>query len=266
MKKISAVISAGSLALALLAQTGCSQKDSNQLVMATNAEFPPFEYVNSDGNYEGIDIEIAEAIAAKLGKKLKIENMGFEDILDGVQSDKYDFGMAAMTVKPDRMEKVNFSDTYATGVQVVIVRSDSDYDKFEEFYDSFDSEGIPIQVKSGIKIGVQKGTTGNSYATADPNDWGFGDNNVVEFESGKDAVKALTEGRITAVIIDNEPAKTFVNENEGLNILEGAYADEDYAICVGKDNSELLGEINQAVAELQEDGTIDGILNKYIKS
>ncbi|MCM1298151.1 MAG: ABC transporter substrate-binding protein [[Eubacterium] siraeum] len=265
MKKLLTAALAGISVFSLLTIGGCSQNDDDRLVMATNAEFPPFEYVNSDGEYEGIDVEIAEAIASKLGKELKIENMKFEDILDGVQSNKYDFGMAAMTVKPDRMEKVNFSDTYAKGIQAVIVKSDSGYSKFEEFYDSFDSDGNPAQVKSGIKIGVQKGTTGESYSSADPDDWGFGSNNVAKYESGEEAIKALINGKITAVIIDNEPAKTFVGENEGLMILEGAYADEDYAICVSKDNSKLLGQINQAVAELQEDGTIDGILNKYIK-
>lgn len=266
MKKIITAIMAAASLLITLTLTGCSQKDSNQLVMATNAEFPPFEYVNSQGEFEGIDIEIAEAIAEKLGKSLKIENMRFEDILDGVQADRYDFGMAAMTVKPDRMEKVAFSNTYAKGVQVVIVREDSGYSKFEEFYESFDADGNPAQIKGGIKIGVQKGTTGESYSSADPIDWGFGSNNVAKYESGEEAIKALIDGKITAVIIDNEPAKAFVKENEGLVILKGAYTDEDYAICVGKDNSELLGQINRAVAELQEDGTIDDILDKYIKS
>lgn len=262
-KSLKAIMTAG-LVLTTLISTGCSQKDSNQLVMATNAEFPPFEYVNSDKNFEGIDIEIAEAIAARLGKKLKIESIAFESILDEVQAGKYDFGMAALTVRPDRMEKVNFSNTYATGVQVVVVKEDSGYTKFEEFYESFDEDGTPTKVKPGIKIGVQKGTTGDSYASADPEDWGFGANNVAEYEAGRDAVKALSEGKITAVIIDNEPAKAFIEENEGLCILDGAFTDEDYAVCVGKENSELLGQINQAIADLQEDGTIDKILNKYI--
>lgn len=264
MKKSLKAITAAGLVLTALISSGCSQKDSSQLVMATNAEFPPFEYVNSDGSFEGIDIEIAEAIAAKLGKKLKIESIPFENILDDVQSGKYDFGMAALTVKPDRMEKVNFSNTYANGVQVVIVRKDSGYNKFEEFYESFDGDGIPVSVKPGIKIGVQKGTTGESYSSAEPADWGFGSNNVAKYEAGREAVKALMDGKITAVIIDNEPAKAFVEGNEELCILEGEFTNEDYAVCVGKENSELLGQINQAINELQEDGTIDKILNKYI--
>ncbi len=265
MKKILSAISAAALLIASLSLSGCSSKNSDELVMATNAEFPPYEYVNEQGEYAGIDVEIAKAIADKLGKKLRIESIDFEDILDGVAAGKYDFGMAAMTVKPDRAAKVNFSNTYAKGVQKVIVRSDSEYDKFEEFYSSFDDDGNPTQVKSGIKIGVQKGTTGDSYASAEPKDWGFDSVNVVKYESGEKAIKGLLEGKITAVIIDDEPAKTFVSENEGLTVLDGAYADEDYAICVSKSNSELLGQINQAVAELQEDGTIDGIIRKYIK-
>ncbi len=265
MKKILSAISAAALLIASSSLCGCSSKNSDELVMATNAEFPPFEYIDEQGEYAGIDVEIAEAIAEKLGKKLRIESIDFEDILDGVAANKYDFGMAAMTVKPDRAAKVNFSNTYATGVQVVIVKSDSGYSKFEEFYSSFDADGNPERVKSGIKIGVQKGTTGDAYASDDPIDWGFGSENVAKYDSGEKAIQGLLEGKITAVIIDNEPAKAFVSENEGLTILDGAYADEDYAICVSKNNSELLGQINQAVKELQEDGTIDKIIGKYIK-
>lgn len=244
---------------------GCSIKNSNEIVMATNATFAPYEYLDENGEFAGIDIEIGQAIADKLGKKLVIKDIKFEDILDGVKEHTYDFGMAAITVDDERKEKVSFSNTYATGIQVVVVKSDSSFTSFNEFYSEFNGSGNPTKVKAGIKIGVQKDTTGDSYSSATPQNWGFGEENVIRYDSGDDAVKALLSGDITAVIIDNEPAKSFIDKNEGLKILDGAYTDEDYAIIVSKDNTELLGKINTAIAELEKDGTLDKIIGKYIK-
>lgn len=256
-----------SIVLALVIVIGCfaacGDKEENVLVMATNATFPPYEYVEG-GEFVGIDVEIAKAIADKLGMKLDIKDVDFGAIIDGVQSGKYDMGMAGMTVTDERLESVNFSTTYATGIQSVIVLADSEYASFEDFYTGFDANGDPAGVKEGIKIGVQQDTTGDIYSSDVPAKWGFGEDNVIRYKTGADAVQALKAGKVTAVIIDNEPAKAFVTANEGLKILDGEYTNEDYAICVAKENTELLDKINKALAELEADGTIDSIIKKYI--
>lgn len=261
MKKLIAVLLAAICIVTSFA--GCGKKNDT-LVMATNAAFPPYEY--KEGNdFAGIDVEIATAIAEKLGKKLEIADVEFGSIIGGVQTGKYDFGMAGMTVTDERKESVNFSDTYATGIQSVIVLADSEYKSFEDFYTGFDADGNPSGVKDGIKIGVQQDTTGDIYSSDDPAKWGFGDGNVVRYKTGADAVQALQTKKVTAVIIDNEPAKSFVSSNEGLKILDGEYTNEDYAICVAKENTELLDQINKALSELKQEGKIDEIIGKYIK-
>ena len=241
-------------------------EEPQKLVMATNASFPPYEFVGENGAYEGIDVEIAGKIAEKLGLELEIVDTEFGSIIGGVQSGKYDFGMAGMTVTEERKKSVDFSDSYATAVQVVIVAADSPYESFEEFYTGFDADENPTGVVEGIKIGVQQDTTGDIYSSDTPDNWGFGQENVIRYKTGNDAVEALKAGKVTAVIIDNEPAKSFVAANEGLNILEGAYAEEEYAICVAKENSDLLDQINTALQELTDDGVIADIVEKYIPS
>jgi polar amino acid transport system substrate-binding protein len=259
-----------SVVLALVIVLGCfaacggdKGETKTTLVMATNAAFPPYEYVEG-GEFVGIDVEIAKAIADKLGMELEIKDVDFGAIIGGVQSGKFDMGMAGMTVTPERLESVNFSTTYATGIQSVIVSADSEYTSFEDFYTGFDADGNPAGVKEGIKIGVQQDTTGDIYSSDVPAKWGFGEDNVIRYKTGADAVQALKSGKVTAVIIDNEPAKSFVAASDGLKILDGEYANEDYAICVAKENTELLDSINKALAELQADGVIDGIITKYI--
>ncbi|MBP5265877.1 MAG: transporter substrate-binding domain-containing protein [Lachnospiraceae bacterium] len=214
------------------------------LVMATNAAFPPYEYVEN-GEYVGIDVEISQKIADELGMELEIKDVEFGSIVAGVQSGKYDMGMAGMTVTEDRKKSVNFSNTYATAVQSIIVPSGSAIASVDD-------------LSSEIKIGVQQDTTGDIYASDE-----YGDA-VVRYKNGADAVQALVSGKVDCVIIDNEPAKSFVSANEGLTILDSAYAEEEYAICVSKDNEALLNDINGALAKLQEDGTIDAIVSKYI--
>ena len=250
MKNMKRILSAAAvfvLAGSMLAGCGSSSSDENTLVMATNATFPPYEYVEGD-EIVGIDPEIAAAIADELGMELQIEDVDFDSIVAGVASGKYDMSMAGMTVDPDRLESVNFSDSYATGIQSIIVK-----------------EGSPIQsvddLSSSTKIGVQQGTTGAQYAADD-----YGQDAVVNFNKGADAVQALVTDKVDCVIIDNEPAKSFVEANPGLKILDTEYAVEDYAICVAKDNDELLDKINDALAKLKEDGTVDEIINKYIPS
>ena len=268
MKKTFKILS---VVLAIVLVVGCfaacggndAKEEKKVLTMATNAAFPPYEYVEG-GEFVGIDVEIAKAIADKLGMTLEIKDVDFGAIIGGVQSGKFDMGMAGMTVTDERLESVNFSTTYAKGIQSVIVLEDSEYASFEDFYTGFDADENPAGVKDGIKIGVQQDTTGDIYSSDEPANWGFGADNVIRYKTGADAVQALKSGKVTAVIIDNEPAKSFVAANDGLKILDGEYANEDYAICVAKENTELLDSINKALAELQADGTVDKIIKKYI--
>ena len=222
------------------------------LVMATNAEFPPYEYVEG-GEYAGIDVEIAGKIAEKLGLTLEIKDVEFGSIIGGVQSGKFDIGMAGMTVTEERLKSVNFSTTYATGVQVVIVAEGSSITSLDDLVGD-----------GSMKFGVQQDTTGDIYASFSVEDGGYGEDNVVRYKTGADAVQALKTGKVDAVIIDNEPAKAFVAANEGLKILDAEWAVEDYAIAIAKGNTELLTAVNNALAELEADGTIDAIIAKYI--
>ena len=256
MKKVLVVLLAVCMLFAFAACSNNEQPagdDQNQtgdtvLTMATEGTFPPYEYYDG-GDLVGIDVEIAGAIAEKLGMTLEIMDMDFGAIIGAVESGKADIGMAGMTVDPTRAESINFSDSYATGVQVVIV-----------------PEGSPITSVDDLRaegatyvVGVQQDTTGDLYSTEE-----FGDARVSRFNKTNEAIMALTTGRVDCVIIDNEPAKNFVAANEGLTILDTEYAVEDYAIAIAKDNTELLDQINTALAELTEDGTIPAIIEKYI--
>ena len=250
MKKIVKIL-AVVLVLALSATLLCAcsnNKDAStgreKLIMGTNAAFPPYEYYEGD-KIVGIDAEVGALIAEKLDMDFEIMDMDFNGIISAVQNGVVDIGMAGMTVREDRLEHVNFSTTYAKGVQVVIVKDGSNIANLDDL--------------SGKKIGVQEATTGDAYASED-----YGEENVKRYTNGAAAVQALQNGIVDAVIIDNEPAKAFIAANEGLKILETAYADEDYAIAVAKENTELLGKINTALAELTADGSIDAIVNKYI--
>lgn len=260
-KRIFAALLATLMLLSAFAFTGCG-KDENVLVMATNASFPPYEYKDGD-SFAGIDVEIAEKIAEKLGKTLEIKDVEFGSIIGGVQSGKFDMGMAGMTVTDERLESVNFTTSYATAVQVAIVKADAGYTSIDDFF-NLDEEGNWVSVKEGVKIGVQQDTTGDIYASDTVEKWGFGDENVNRYKTGNEAVMALNNGKVTAVIIDNEPAKSFVSQNEGLVILDGAYADEQYAICIAKENTDLLEKVNKALEELIADGTVQSIIDKYI--
>ena len=224
----------------------------NTLVMATNAAFPPYEYYEGE-EIVGIDAEIAAKIAEKLGMDFKIEDMEFDAIIPAVTSGKVSMGMAGMTVTDERLQSVDFSDSYAKGVQVVIVKEGSDITTVDDLF----AEGA-----SNV-IGVQTGTTGDLYATWDIEDASLG--TIERFNKGADAVLALTQDKVDCVIIDNEPAKEFVAANEGLTILETAYAEEDYAICFAKD-SELTAQVNGALQELIADGTVQAIIDKYISA
>ncbi len=224
----------------------CQKETATPLKMGTNAAFPPYEYKEGEA-FVGIDVEIAEAIAKELGTTLEVVDMEFDSIIASVQQGEVDFGMAGMTVTDERKEEVDFSASYATGVQVVIVPEDSAIATLDDL--------------EGKKIGTQLGTTGDMYSKDD-----YGEENVTSYGKGADAVIALKGGDVDAVIIDNEPAKAFVKENEGLKILETEYAVEDYAIAIKKENGTLLADINKALEKLTSDGTIDNIIAKYIKA
>lgn len=250
MKKILSLILV--LALSVCVFAACGEKEDNKLTMATNAEFPPYEFYDGE-TVVGIDAEIAAAIAEKLGMELEIVDTAFDSIIPAIVAGKYDIGMAGMTVTDERLEEVNFSESYATGVQVVIVKEDSEITTVDD-----------LTGDKNYTIGVQTGTTGDLYSTWDIEDEGLG--TVSRFNKGADAVEALKIGKVDCVIIDNEPAKAFVADAEGLKILDTAYAEEQYAIAIAKDNTELLDKINTALKELTEDGTIQTIVDKYISA
>lgn len=219
--------------------------DSDVLVMGTNAAFPPYEFVDDNNNIVGIDAEIAAAVAEKLGKELQIKDMEFDSLLTAVQSGAIDFALAGMTVNEERKLTVDFSDTYATGVQVVIV--------------SEDSKIATIDDLDGKMIGVQAGTTGDIYCTDD-----YGQEHVKQYNNGALAVAALKNGQVDCVVIDNEPAKNYVKANEGLKILDTEYAVEDYAAAISKENKQLQEDFNKALKELKDEGKIAEIIEKYI--
>ena len=215
-----------------------------KLTMSTNAQFPPYEMTTDDGGFEGIDVEIATAIAEKLGLELDILDMDFDSALLAVQQGNSDIVMAGVTVNEDRQLVMDFTDSYATGVQVIIVKEGSDV--------TIDNMGEGL-------IGTQRGTTGNIYCTDD-----YGEEHVMAYDDGFTAVQALMNGQVDCVVIDNAPAQEFVKNNAGLTILDTEYANEDYAIGLNKGNTALLDAINTALNELISDGTVQTIIDKYI--
>ena len=272
MKKISrrSFLAAAGLSVAALALTACGGSASSvassvassassasaaagelttveagKLTMATNATFPPYEMTTDAGEFEGIDIEAAQAIADKLGLELQIDNMDFDAALLSVQQGKADITMAGITVTDERKAVMAFSDSYATGIQSIIVPEGSDIASPDDLADK--------------KIGTQRGTTGYIYCTDD-----FGEDAVVAYDSGLTAVQALNNGQVDAVVIDNAPAKEYVAANPGLKVLETSYAEEDYAIGMNKDNTALVEAVNAALEELKADGTLQAIVDKYI--
>ena len=221
--------------------------EAGKLTMATNATFPPYEMTTDSGEIEGIDVDTAKAIAEKLGLELQIDDMDFDAALLSVQQGKADIVMAGVTVTDERKAVMDFSDSYATGIQSIIVPEGSDITSPDDL--------------AGKKIGTQRGTTGYLYCSDD-----FGEDAVVAYDSGLTAVQALNNGQVDAVVIDNEPAKAYVESNPGLKILDTSYAEEDYAIGMNKGNTALLEAVNAALEELKADGTLQAIVDKYIKA
>ena len=222
-----------------------STVEPGKLIMSTNAAFPPYEMTTDSGEFEGIDIETAQAIADKLGLELQIDDMDFDAALLAVQQGKSDMVMAGVTVTDERQNVMDFTDSYATGIQSIIVKEDSDIASVDDL--------------AGKKIGTQRGTTGYLYCSDD-----FGEENVVAYDNGLTAVQMLNNGQVDCVVIDNAPAKEFIAANPGLKLLDTAYVEESYAIGVGKGNTELKDAINTALEELKADGTLQAIVDKYI--
>lgn len=224
-----------------------------KLVMATNATFPPYEYLEG-GKVAGIDVDIANAVAQKLGLELEVDDMEFNSITESVKNGKADMGLAGMTVTEERLESVDFTVSYATGVQVVVVKEDSSITSVDDLF----AEGANHQV------GVQLNTTGDVYTTSDIEKEGLG--TIQRFSKHADAMQALLTGKVDCVVLDNEPAKAFVEELDGLKILDTEYAVEDYAAAMSKDNTALYEAVNNALQELIDDGTIAQIIDKYISA
>ena len=225
--------------------------EAGKLIMSTNAQFPPYEMVADDGSFEGIDVEVAEAIADKLGLELEIDDMDFDSALLAAQNDKSDMVMAGVTVNEERLQVMDFSDSYANGVQVVIVTEDSTIASVDD-------------LANVDQIGTQRGTTGYIYCSDTPENGGYGEDHVTAYDDGATAVQALLNGQVDAVVIDNAPAQEYVKANPGLKILDTEFANEDYAIGVAKGNTALLDAINGALADLEADGTLQSIIDKYI--
>lgn len=249
MKKFFSIALVAVMICALFAGCGSSESGVNtiekgKLVMSTNASFPPYEMVADDGSFEGIDVEVAGAIAGKLGLELVVDDMDFDAALLAVQQNKSDIVMAGVTVTEDRQMVMNFSDSYATGIQVVIVPEGSD---------------VTIDNLGEKMIGTQRATTGYIYTSDD-----YGEDHVTAYDNGASAVQALLNGQVDCVVIDSDPAKAYVAANPGLTILDTEYVTEHYAIGVNKDNTQLLEAINKALGELSEDGTLQSIVDKYV--
>lgn len=258
MKKIVAVVLAIAMIASVAVLSGCSgekksESGKEKLTMATNAYFPPYEYYEGE-EIIGIDAEVAQAIADKLDMELEIVDIEFDSIIAGVQTGKYDMGMAGMTVTDERKQSVDFSDSYATGIQSIIVTEDSAIKSIDDI----------LAKDADYKVGVQLSTTGDIYISDDFDKEGKSADLITEFQTGNDAVAALASGKVDAVIIDNEPAKSYVAATSGLKILDTEYVTEDYAICFSKDNTELKDKVNAALKELIADGTVQKIIDKYI--
>ncbi len=272
MKKFLAVLMSAAMLLSVLALSGCggtettppaedeNAKDAGaaavttvtegKLTVSTNAQFPPYEMVADNGEFEGIDIEVAQAIADKMGLELVVDDMDFDGALLAAQNGKSDMVMAGVTITDERKAAMDFTDTYANGVQVVIVKEGSDITAIEDL--------------DGKMIGTQRGTTGYIYCSDTPENGGYGEDHVTPFDDGATAVQALINGQVDCVVIDNAPAQEYVKANPGLKILETEFANEDYAIGVAKGNTALVDAVNGALAELTADGTIQSIIEKYI--
>lgn len=254
MKKIISLIIVAVMLVSAFSLTSCGKQDqslegikkSGKLVVYTEAGFAPFEFIYNN-KVVGVDIAICEEIAKEIGVELVVEDVAFNTILGAIESGKAAIGAAGITITDERKDQVDFSIPYTTSKQYIIVKADSTIKSYADL--------------AGKKIGVQSGTTGDIYCAGD-----YGEDAVARYDNGALAVQALTNGQVDCVVIDNEPAKAFVEANEGLKILETEYITEEYAAAISKENTELLDKFNTALSELKADGKIDEIVGKYIKA
>ena len=251
MFKVAGLLTSSLLVMGMLVGCGSkteeasTQTGENVIIMGTNAEFEPFEYRENGIDIVGFDVDLAQAVADKLGKELVVEDMAFDSLILALNSDKVDFVAAGMTVTEERATQVDFSDTYATSKQAIIVKADN-------------TEINTVEDLAGKKVGVQLGTTGDLAASSDSN---IGE--VLQLPSGTAAVLDLKNGKIDAVVIDIEPAKKMTEGQSDLKLLETPFVDEEYAIAVKKGNQELVDAINETIAEMKADGSYDELYSKY---
>lgn len=256
MKRIVAILLAMLLVVALMA--GCSKTETKteptaapaettettevtKLVVGTNAEFAPFEYVGDDGEYAGFDIALVYAIGAELGIEIEIANMEFDSLIPAIESGRIDMTIAAMTVTEDRKKSVTFSDNYFDAYQALIVPVDS----------------ANTVVVEGMKVGVQQGTTGDFYVSGI---LGENSENVVRYAKALDAVMDLANGRLDAVVVDDGVALALTKDHANLQVLTIADSTpEQYAIAMGLEDTELAAKVNAALKTLKENGTYDKI-------
>lgn len=240
--KVVSLIAVSVLTMGLLAGCG-SSKDSNVLVMGTNAEFEPFEYYEGT-EIVGFDVEVAKAIAEKMGKELKMEDMAFDSLLLALGSSKVDFVIAGLTVDDERKQQADFTQTYFKSKQVIIVKADN-------------TEINTVDNLVGKKVGVQLGTTGDIASSA------VEGVEVIRLDKGTQAIADLQNGKVDAVVIDEEPAKKMIAGKDDLKIVEAPFVEEEYAIAVKKGDQALVDEINKALDELKSSGEYDAIYEKY---
>ena len=232
--------------------------EEGKLIMSTNASFPPYEMV-ADGEgfagtgFEGIDVEIAWYLAQATGLELVIDDMEFPSALIAVQDNKSDMMLAGLTYNEERDEVMDFSTSYANGVQVVIVPEDSDIETVDD-------------LANAEMIGTQSGTTGYIYCSDTPENGGYGEDHVTAYENGATAVQALLNGQIDAVVIDNGPAQEYVAANPGLKILDTEFTNEDYCLAVDQDNTQLLDALNTVLEAMIDNGLVEEIVSHYVSA
>lgn len=253
MKKIKILAIVLVVACLLMSLVACAKdkkdtgtKDPKILVMGTNAAFPPFEFMEG-GQVVGVDAEMMALIAAEMGMELKIVDLDFEALPAALANGQIDIIAAGLTVRPDREETMDFTNTYYTAAQTVIVLKDSGYTGIADL-----SEKL---------IGVQTGTTGSYCAEEFVDDL----SQIKTFQNGMLAVEALKNGQVDAVIIDNNPAKEYAEIHAELSLIEGEFADEMYAMAVAKGNQVLLDNVNAALVKIRDNGEFDKIIDKYVK-
>ncbi len=236
------------LALSMVALTGCSSGGSDtaektELIMGTNAAFPPFEYYEGS-EIVGFDVELAEMIAAELGMTLRVEDMEFKTLIGAVANGMVDMVVAGMTVLEERLASVNFTDGYFESKQMVIVKEESDIYSIDDL--------------EGRRVGVQLNTTSDQFAREYLETAG-----IVQFSKASLAVADLLNGTVEAVLVDEQPALNFIGMNTGLRLLDTPFVEEEYAIAINKENLELLEDVNAALATIKASGQYDELYDKY---